>query len=243
MSRRSRVETAGDGIVLGTGWHETGWPEQRGFSRYDADAVAGERPVHPARAQHLAGPLMGGAPADPALWVTAYGLSRVLADRVRPGCRRLVADGVPTEDRSRRPSCTSATRSSRGPGGSRHVLPSRFALARRHTTGSVERAEFRLTGVPPTDPLTESAPGWSGNDRAGALGQPGGRHRREQVGLEHGVALPIWQALASGGHRRCTRPRRAAGRRFVTLHDAPGSGADRAGPETPRNDDPAPGIA
>ena len=37
------------GTLLGTGWDETGWPEGRGLTRHDLDAVVGERPVYLAR--------------------------------------------------------------------------------------------------------------------------------------------------------------------------------------------------
>src|SRR3954465_11712492 len=37
------------GIVLGTGWDETGWPEGRGLTRHDLDAVVGHRPAYLAR--------------------------------------------------------------------------------------------------------------------------------------------------------------------------------------------------
>ncbi len=37
------------GIVLGTGWDETGWPEGRGITRADVDAVVGNRPAYLAR--------------------------------------------------------------------------------------------------------------------------------------------------------------------------------------------------
>lgn len=57
-------------------------------------------------------------------------------------------------------------------------------LARVHTTVSVERAVLRLAGL----------------DGADAEGRPWANHVvdavREQVGLEHGVALPVWDALA-----------------------------------------------
>ncbi|WP_347060652.1 amidohydrolase family protein [Blastococcus sp. HT6-30] len=46
---RAHVASAPDGIVLGTGWDETGWPEGRGLTRADLDAVAGDRPVYLAR--------------------------------------------------------------------------------------------------------------------------------------------------------------------------------------------------
>jgi hypothetical protein len=37
------------GVVLGTGWDETGWPEGRGLTRHDVDAVVGDRPAYLAR--------------------------------------------------------------------------------------------------------------------------------------------------------------------------------------------------
>ncbi|SEO85722.1 amidohydrolase [Trujillonella endophytica] len=37
------------GVLLGTGWDETGWPEGRGLTRADLDAVADGRPVYLAR--------------------------------------------------------------------------------------------------------------------------------------------------------------------------------------------------
>ena len=40
--------TAG-GILLGTGWDETGWPEGRALTRHDVDAVVGDRPAYLAR--------------------------------------------------------------------------------------------------------------------------------------------------------------------------------------------------
>lgn len=45
----AHVRTAPAGVVLGTGWDETGWPEGRGLTRQDLDAVAGDRPVYLAR--------------------------------------------------------------------------------------------------------------------------------------------------------------------------------------------------
>ncbi|MGY1696136.1 amidohydrolase [Geodermatophilus sp. SYSU D00814] len=37
------------GVLLGTGWDETGWPEGRGLTRADLDAVVGDRPAYLAR--------------------------------------------------------------------------------------------------------------------------------------------------------------------------------------------------
>jgi predicted amidohydrolase YtcJ len=39
----------GGGVLLGTGWDETGWPEGRGPTRADLDAVVGDRPAYLAR--------------------------------------------------------------------------------------------------------------------------------------------------------------------------------------------------
>ena len=46
---RAHVTVTPSGIVLGTGWDETRWPEGRGLTRHDLDAVAGERPAYLAR--------------------------------------------------------------------------------------------------------------------------------------------------------------------------------------------------
>ncbi|GAA0631048.1 D-lysine 5,6-aminomutase subunit alpha [Sporichthya brevicatena] len=60
-------------------------------------------------------------------------------------------------------------------------------LARAHTTTSVERAVLRLAGLNGADPD----------------GRPWANHVvdtvRDQVGLEHGVALPVWDALREHG--------------------------------------------
>jgi predicted amidohydrolase YtcJ len=37
------------GILMGTGWDETGWPEGRGLTRDDVDAAVGDRPAYLAR--------------------------------------------------------------------------------------------------------------------------------------------------------------------------------------------------
>jgi beta-lysine 5,6-aminomutase alpha subunit len=67
-------------------------------------------------------------------------------------------------------------------------------LATTHTTVSVERAVLRLAGLAGTDPVLGDGPAsdqvpWV-NRVVDAV--------REQVGLEHGVALPVWHALSSG---------------------------------------------
>jgi beta-lysine 5,6-aminomutase alpha subunit len=59
-------------------------------------------------------------------------------------------------------------------------------LAQRHTTVSVERATLRLAGLSGAD--HEQVP-WV-NHLVGAV--------RDQVGLEHGVTTPVWDALRRG---------------------------------------------
>src|SRR3954447_27012122 len=59
-------------------------------------------------------------------------------------------------------------------------------LARTHTTTSVERAVLRLAGLTGAD--AEGIP-WV-NRLVDAV--------RAEVGLEHGVALPVWDALVRG---------------------------------------------
>jgi beta-lysine 5,6-aminomutase alpha subunit len=60
------------------------------------------------------------------------------------------------------------------------------SLAKKHTTVSVERATLRLAGLAGADP--DGTP-WV-NRLVDAV--------RADVGLEHGVALPVWDALARG---------------------------------------------
>jgi beta-lysine 5,6-aminomutase alpha subunit len=61
-------------------------------------------------------------------------------------------------------------------------------LARTHTTVSVERAVLRLGGLDGAD--SDGMP-WV-NRLTDAV--------RESVGLEHGVALPVWDAMHAGGY-------------------------------------------
>jgi beta-lysine 5,6-aminomutase alpha subunit len=86
-------------------------------------------------------------------------------------------------------------------------------LARAHTTVSVERAVLRLAGLEGAD--GDGMP-WV-NRLADAV--------RARVGLEHGVALPVWDALATGGYPslRALAEDAAAGRarfRIPAGHDA-----------------------
>jgi hypothetical protein len=66
------------------------------------------------------------------------------------------------------------------------------ALAHAHTTVSVERAVLRMAGVTGADP--DGIP-WV-NRLVDAV--------RAEVGLEHGVALPVWDALRRGEHADLT---------------------------------------
>ena len=66
------------------------------------------------------------------------------------------------------------------------------AMARTHTTVSVERAVLRLAGVAGVDPRYRSGGIPIVNALVDAV--------REQVGLEHGVALPVWDAMLREGH-------------------------------------------
>src|SRR5215467_6584330 len=61
-------------------------------------------------------------------------------------------------------------------------------MAKTHTTVSVERAVLRLAGLQGADP--DGMP-WV-NRLVDAV--------RETTGLEHGVALPAWDALLTGGY-------------------------------------------
>jgi predicted amidohydrolase YtcJ len=46
---RTHVDRTPEGIVLGTGWDETDWPEGRGLTRSELDALVGDRPAYLAR--------------------------------------------------------------------------------------------------------------------------------------------------------------------------------------------------
>jgi beta-lysine 5,6-aminomutase alpha subunit len=71
-------------------------------------------------------------------------------------------------------------------------------LAKTHTTVSVERAVLRLAGLSGADPEGEP---WV-NHLVDAV--------REDVGLEHGVSLPVWHAMAGGGYDLLTLAQKAA---------------------------------
>ena len=90
------------------------------------------------------------------------------------------------------------------------------ALARTHTTVSVERAVLRLAGVSGADP--DGIP-WV-NRLVDAV--------RSEVGLEHGVALPVWDALLTGGHSDLTELAQKAATGGVAFRIPEGRDAARA---------------
>ena len=87
-------------------------------------------------------------------------------------------------------------------------------LARSHTTVSVERAVLRLAGVAGADP--DGIP-WV-NRLVDAV--------VADVGLGHGVAVPVFDALAAGGHRRCDVAGAEGGGRVGAVRRADGAGGD-----------------
>ncbi len=91
-------------------------------------------------------------------------------------------------------------------------------MARTHTTVSVERAVLRLAGLQGADP--DGMP-WV-NRLADAV--------RETTGLEHGVALPAWDALVTGGYGDLTTLADAAAQGKVAFRIPAGADAMRPEP-------------
>ncbi|MEU6556727.1 lysine 5,6-aminomutase subunit alpha [Streptomyces sp. NPDC046915] len=89
-------------------------------------------------------------------------------------------------------------------------------MARTHTTVAVERAALRLAGLSGADP--EGIP-WA-NRLVDAV--------RDQVGLEHGVALPVWHALREGAAPDLAGLAARATARNVGFRVPEGVDADRA---------------
>ncbi|MDQ1640772.1 MAG: beta-lysine 5,6-aminomutase alpha subunit [Actinomycetota bacterium] len=89
-------------------------------------------------------------------------------------------------------------------------------LARSNTTVSVERAVLRLAGVTGADP--DGIP-WV-NRLVDAV--------RADVGLEHGVALPVWDALLRGDHADLTELAQKASTGGVAFGLPEGRAATRA---------------
>ena len=90
------------------------------------------------------------------------------------------------------------------------------ALAKDSTTVSVERAVLRLGGVAGADP--DGIP-WV-NRLVDAV--------RDEVGLESGVALPVWDAMLRGGHADVTALAQKAAAGPIGLRVPEGKEADRA---------------
>ncbi|WP_433471842.1 lysine 5,6-aminomutase subunit alpha [Spirillospora sp. CA-142024] len=91
-----------------------------------------------------------------------------------------------------------------------------IAMARSHTTVSVERALLRLAGLTGAD--DEGRP-WA-NHLADTV--------RDQVGLEHGLALPVWDALLTGPHGSLGDLAQAAARGRVSFRLPSGTDAEHA---------------
>jgi beta-lysine 5,6-aminomutase alpha subunit len=89
-------------------------------------------------------------------------------------------------------------------------------LAQRHTTVSVERATLRLAGLSGAD--AEGTP-WA-NRLLDAV--------RADVGLEHGVALPVWDALVRGEAEDLTTLAQKASAGSVRFEVPEGARAKRA---------------
>ncbi len=89
-------------------------------------------------------------------------------------------------------------------------------LAGRHTTVSVERAVLRLAGISGADP--DGMP-WA-NRLVDAV--------RAGVGLEHGVALPVWDALVAGAAADLPSLAEAAAAGKVSFRVPEGRDAERA---------------
>ncbi|GAA2449781.1 D-lysine 5,6-aminomutase subunit alpha [Actinomadura vinacea] len=89
-------------------------------------------------------------------------------------------------------------------------------MARTHTTVSVERALLRIAGLAGAD----------------AAGRPWVNHLtdavRDQVGLEHGVALPVWDAVLRGPYRSAADLAQAAARGQARFRLPAGPGAQAA---------------
>src|SRR3954469_13762505 len=89
-------------------------------------------------------------------------------------------------------------------------------LAKRHTTVSVERATLRMAGLEGAD--SDGVP-WV-NRLLDAV--------RADVGLEHGVALPVWDALVRHEAEDLTVLAQKAGAGSGTFHGPDGRDAIRA---------------
>ena len=157
-----------DGIVLGTGWDETGWPEGRGLTRADLDAVVGDRPAYLARVD-----------------VHSATVSTALLDRV-PGIADLPGFYARRPAAARRPPRRPAGRlrrdQRRTSGAPRSGPPS--TRPRRWASAACTRWPARRSPAPTTSPacstLAAEQPGPAGArllGRAGRARRPGRRPR------------------------------------------------------------------
>ena len=203
--------------------HRTPGSGLRPFDAFDAATHGG---WYAARAEHPAGPLAVGAPATSPSGPPTETLSAVLTDA---GARPPAACCSSTAPRSETPHEQAVTSTPPLVARARELAALAaqpvIDLAHRHTTVSVERAVLRLAGLTGTDPVTgegrtEDRVPWV-NRVVDAV--------RDQVGLEHGVALPVWHALASGDGADLQRAGRAGRRRARPASSCPtGADADRA---------------
>jgi len=99
---------------------------------------------------------------------------------------------------------------------SRKVGKPIVTMAKKHTTVAVERATLRLAGLEGAD--TEGTP-WV-NRLLDVV--------RADVGLEHGVALPVWDALLRGEADDLTTLAQKAGAGSITFRVPEGKDATRA---------------
>src|SRR3954467_5032172 len=95
-------------------------------------------------------------------------------------------------------------------------------LAERHTTGSVERATLRLGGI--TGAAPDGTP-WV-NRLLDVV--------RADVGLEHGVALPVWDALVRGEAEDLTTLAQKAAAGSITFRLPEGRDLGRARAAAPK---------
>ena len=93
-------------------------------------------------------------------------------------------------------------------------------MARTHTTVSVERAVLRLAGITGSDPAYEGGEIPWVNRVVDTV--------RAQVGLEHGVALPVWHEMLTGGHGDLTELAQKVGAGSVQFRLPTGADAQRA---------------
>ncbi|MER5198109.1 lysine 5,6-aminomutase subunit alpha [Streptomyces sp. NPDC002755] len=182
-----------------------------GFAAAPAATVAAQRPADPAGADAArppadpVGPVTVRPQAVPA-GIAASRPSAAPAATVTPGPTAAPAGKLGLDPRLMRRARELAVRAGRP------VVD----MARSHTTVAVERAALRLAGLSGAD--AEGIP-WV-NRLVDAV--------RDQVGLEHGVALPVWHALRTGPSRDLTELAARATARDVSFRLPEGAAAESA---------------